>query len=140
MNRRNGSSSSLEWKVLADEEAEEYLRQYFLKKMEERENKDKKQATSLSQSNTTKVINTSRAASYEERIQYSQKTRRKMISLPKLKVIVSLKGRWSTCIIQGEDNQIRLHSKLTRLRWTTYIKHSRLKWRHYLRCYKEKKC
>ena len=67
MNRRNHSRSSLEWKVLADEEAEEYLRQSFLRKMEEKGNKDKKHATSWSQPNTIKVIGTSRATFYGER-------------------------------------------------------------------------
>ena len=46
MNRRGLSSTSLEWKVLADEEAEEYLRQSFLRKMEEKGDNDKKHATS----------------------------------------------------------------------------------------------
>ena len=60
-------SSSPEWKVLVDEEADRYLHQSFFKKLEEEENKDKKYANSWSQPDTVKIINTSRATFYGER-------------------------------------------------------------------------
>ena len=52
---------------MADEEAEKYLQQSFFKKIDEKENEDKKYATSWSQPNTVKVISTSRATFYGER-------------------------------------------------------------------------
>ena len=63
MYRNSRSNSSFEWKVIADQEAEEYLLQSFLKKVEEKESKDKKHASNWSQPNRTKIINTTRATS-----------------------------------------------------------------------------
>ena len=66
MYRNNWQNSVLQWKIIADQEAEDYLLQSFLKKVEEKEPKDKKHASNWSQPNRTKTINTTRATGYVE--------------------------------------------------------------------------
>ena len=66
MYRNSRSNSLLEWKIIADQEAEDYLLQSFLKKVEEKKPKDKKHASNWGQPNKTKTINTTRATRYVE--------------------------------------------------------------------------
>ena len=91
MYRNSRSNSLLEWKIIADQEAEDYLLQSFLKKVEKKEPKDKKHAQNWSQPHRTKTINTTRATQYVEGKEKDK---------PKEEVLETTHGK-ATNIIQG---------------------------------------
>ena len=66
MYRNSRSNSLLEWKIKVDQEAEDYLLQSFLKKVEKKDPKDKKHASNWSPPSRTKTINPPRATRYVE--------------------------------------------------------------------------
>ena len=66
MYRNWRSSSLLEWKIIADQEAENYLLQSYLNKGERKESKNRKHESNWGQPNRTKTTYTTKATQYVE--------------------------------------------------------------------------